>query len=241
MTTKLLQMPTWLALKGQVDIFDDFNWFVTAHNWTSVLTDSGTATVGDAANGVLALACSDGTVADNDEAYVKTTAECLLFANNRVIVYEARIQFTEANTDDANVAVGLSNAVAADTIVDNGAGLKTTGDMLCIFKVDGGTVWKTMYSKGSTQVISTTTSTAGGSAYQTLRIEWRATSSTASEAHFFLDGVELMDSTTLKPIVYRFDYSSSPTEMNAFAGVKNGAGNMETLNIDYIGVSQRRG
>ena len=238
--TKLLQMPASLANKSQVEIFDDFTWFVTAHNWTSVLTDSGTATVGDAARGILAIACSDGTVADNDEGYVKTTAECFLFANDCPILFETRIQYTEANTDDANVAVGLSNAVAANTIVDNGAGLKTSGDMLCIFKVDGGTVWKTMYSKGNTQVVNTTTSTAGGSAYQTLRIEWRPVTSTFAEAHFFLDTQPLIDATSLKPIVYRFDYSSSPTEMNAFVGAKNGDTNMETLNVDYICAVQRR-
>lgn len=238
--TKRLMLPASLANKSQVEIFDDFTWYVTAHNFTSVLTDSGTATVGDAANGVLAIACSDGSVADNDEGYVKSTAELFKFAADCPILFEAKIQYTEANTDDANVAVGLSDAVAANTIVDNGAGLKTSGDMLCVFKVDGGTVWKTMYSKGSTQVVNTTTSTAGGSAYQTIRIEWQPVSSTFSEAHFFLDNQPMKDATTNQPIVYRFDYSSSPTEMNAFVGAKNGDTNMETLRVDYIAAVQRR-
>src|SRR3954462_13666997 len=120
--TKLLTLPDALENRREFGFFDDFEWYLSPHRWTSVLTDSGTASVGDAAGGILALVASDGTVADNDEAYARTTNELFKFANNKPLLFEARLQFPEANTDDANVLVGLIDAAAANTIVDDGAG-----------------------------------------------------------------------------------------------------------------------
>ena len=53
--------------KDLFGVFDDFPWYISPHQWTSVLTDAGSASISaGAAGGVLALANSDGTVADND-------------------------------------------------------------------------------------------------------------------------------------------------------------------------------
>lgn len=238
--TVAMQLPNDLAQRGQFGFFDDFDYFVTTDRFTSILTDSGGASVSDAVGGILALTASDGTVADNDQTYIKGSKEIFKFAADKPILVDALIQFTEANTDDANVAVGLANAVAADLIVDDGAGMKTSGSMLAIYKVDGSTVWKVISSCNATQTISTSSTTAGGSSYQWLQIQWKPVGSTYSEATFFVDGVQLIDSTTLKPIVHRFDYSDSPTEMQFFAGVKNGGGNLETLNLDYASAWQKR-
>jgi len=238
--TVQMRNPTAIEERGQFTIFDDFEHFVSTDTWTSVLTDSGGAAVADAVGGILAITASDGTVADNDQSMIKGTTEIFKFADGKPLVFEARIQFTEANTDDANVGVGLANAVAADLITDNGAGMKTSGSMIAIYKVDGGTTWKVVTSCNATQTISTSTVTAGGSSYQTLRGEFMPISSTLGEATFFVDRVQLVDSTTLKPIVHRFDYSDSPTEMQPFAIVKNGGANLETLNVDYFCVSQKR-
>lgn len=239
MTTKL-RMPAALSERDQYGFFDDFLWFISPHLWTSIPTDTGTVAVGDAVKGIAVLTPSDGTVADNDQVLLKSTNETFKFLADKPINFEASIQFTEANTDDANVAVGLANGVAAELLVDDGAGIKTSGSILAIYKVDGGTVWKVISSCNATQTISTSTTTAGGSSYQRLAIKWQPVGSAYSEATFFVDGVQLLDSTTLKPIVHRFDYSDSPTEMQAFATVKNGGGNLETLNLDYMACYQAR-
>jgi hypothetical protein len=220
-------------------LFDDFPWYVTAHNFTTVASDSGTVSVGDAANGILAIVPSDGTVGDNDESYVKSTNELYLVADGKPLVGEARVQFTEANTDDANVFFGFANAIAADLLVDNGAGVKTSGSIFGLFKVDGGTVWKCISSISSSQTISTSTKTAGGSSYQTLRVEIQPVSSTVAEVTFYVDEQQLIDSTTLKPIKHVITYTGA-TEMQVGAGVKNGGTNLETLNVDYIAVEQLR-
>jgi hypothetical protein len=239
MGVKLVDFQDELLKRRSVFLFDDFLWYVTAHQFTTVVSDSGTVAVSDGAKGIVVLTPSDGTVTDNDEAYIKSTAETFLIAANKPIVAEAKLQFAEANTDDANVFFGLCDAIAANALVDNGAGMKTSGSIFAIYKVDGGTVWKVISSIGASQTISTSTTTAGGSAYQTLRVEIQPINSTIAEVTFYVDGQQLLDSTSLKPIKHSITYTSC-TEMQVGAGVKNGDTNLETLNIDYIAAAMLR-
>lgn len=234
MGMNLVDIHDALEKRRTFGVFDDFEWFISPHRWTSVLTDSGTAAVGDASKGILVLTPSDGTVADNDEAYVRTTNEVLLIAENKPIVVEGKIQFTETAAGVYNAFVGCLDAIGADTLVDNGAGMKTTFSGAAIYKVDGGTVWKCISSKSTTQTISTSTTSAGGSSYQTLRVEIRPVSSTVAEVTFWVDDQQLIDSTSNKPIKHTMNFTSA-TEMHVGAGCKLGAGtNNDVLNIDYL-------
>lgn len=229
---RMLRQAERLTEKGQYGFFDDFFYYVTADLWTTVASDSGTVAVGDAVGGIVVLTPSDGTVADNDETYIKTTAELFdVNATNSNLYAEARLQFAEANTDDANVAFGFADAVAANAIVDNGAGLKTSFSGAAIYKVDGENVWRCVSSVSTAQTISQSTTAAGGSAYQTLRIEIRAVNGTQAEVTFFCDDQPLRDSNN-KAIKHTITWTNV-TEMQVWAGVKNGGANLETLNIDY--------
>lgn len=223
-----------LDLRPDTFIFqDDFTQTNNTTNlYTATLTDSGTATVVDGARGILPIVASDGTVADNDESYVQTKIENWLFADNKPMRCGAYVQFTEANTDDANIGFGLLNAPVANTLVDDGAGIRTTGSGVAIYKVDGGTVWKCVTMMNGTQTVSTSTTSAGGSAYQLLEIEVVDHSPTEIEVVFLVDGKYLVDSTSGQRIVHRVTISSA-TEMAMWAGVKNGGANLETLNVDY--------
>lgn len=213
---------------------DDFEWYVTAHRWTTVVSDSGTVAVGDSSKGIIVLTPSDGSVADNDEAYLKSTNEVFLIANNKPIWGECYLQFTETTSGVYNAFFGFMDAIAANTLVDDGAGMKTTFSGAAIYKVDGGTTWKCVSSKSTTQTISTSNTTAGGSSYQKLAIHINPVSSTVAEVSFFVDDAVLIDSTTLKPIKHTMTYTSA-TEMQVGAGCKLGAAtNNDTLNIDYI-------
>lgn len=238
----LLDFPQALAERRQHAIFSDFTDDYVSTSWVSTLTDSGTAGVGDAAGGIMALVASDGTVADNDEAYLESPNETFLFANNKPLLFEARIQFTEANTDDANIIVGMKDAVAADTLLDNGGGPAASYTGAVFFKVDGGTNWQFETSISGAQTttdltaanannLSKVVQTAGGASYQTLRISFEPYSSTAAKVNGFIDGVHVVS--------HDFTYTSA-TEMQLCAGVKNGGANVETLNIDYMGGWQLR-
>lgn len=239
---KLLNMPFGLQNRKQAEFIEDFFWYISPHLWTSVLTDSGTAAVGDVASGILTLTPSDGSVGDNDEAYTHTTNALMLFANNNPLVAEALVQFTEAATNKANAFFGIADSIGANTLVDDGGGIKTSFSGAAIYKVDGGTVWKTVSSLGSTQTITTSTTTAGGSAYQCLRIEAKPISSTILELAYFVDGLQLLNAAVPgrpQPIKDYVTYTSA-VAMQIGAGVKNGSTDQQTLLIDYIAWAQHR-
>lgn len=237
MATKLVELNQPHALaKWQFSGFDDFYWYVTAHLWTSVLTDTGTIAVGDTHGGVALLTPSDGSVADNDEAYLKSTAEIIKLDADNTVRVAARIQFTEANTDDANVMFGVMNAVAANSIVDDGGGPQASFSGAVFYKVDGETYWRVRSSIGTTNTTTALTAhTAGGSSYQVLEIEFKPVSLTRVQVTFFIDGRQVLDPAAgyPKPLEHYLD-ATSATEMNVFVGVKNGGANLETVNVDWI-------
>lgn len=231
----LLTLPDWATkIHLAYGFVDDFDKEDTAR-WTTTATDSGTSTQTAAAGGTIILAPSDGTVADNDEIYL-LSSEFLLHAASKPIVVEARLKFTEANTDDANVAFGFMNAVAANSILDDGAGPAASYYGAVFYKVDGGTVWLCENSLGATQKTTTTSTTASGGSYQILRIEWRpygdGTNVSKGDYVFYVDGVEVAK--------HKDQGLGTPTEMSVFVGAKNGGANNESIVIDYISAFQAR-
>jgi hypothetical protein len=237
MGVKLLELPDPLRLRRQHTLWDEFHELVTGDKWTTIVADaSAVAAVIDGAGGILSISPAGGV--DNDEAYVHSTAESFLLAANKTLHFEAEVSFTEANTDDANVLVGLMDGVAADAIVDDGAGPKSSYSGIVFYKVDGGTKWIFETSKSTTQTTSTTNVTAGA-AYQTLSFDIRPVSSTQVEVVPFIDGVQCRDNTTGALIKHYITFASA-TEMAVVFGVKNGGGNAETLLVDYVESSQLR-
>ena len=221
----------WLA--------DDFWYDQSDLFWTDTITDSGSVAIGDAANGIATLTPSDGSVADNDEAYYQTTNELFLVAANREITGQAYLQFTEANTDDANIAFGFANAPTANMIVDDGAGLRASGNWFAIYKVDGGTVWIAGCRNSTTVYTNTSSTTAGGASYQKLEIFIKDFDATNVVVTYKVNDSYLRDSTTNLVIEHRLPIASS-TEMAGFFGVKNGFTNLETLLVDYAKFTQTR-
>lgn len=205
-----------------------------APNWAVIAPDDGFVSVADGVKGIIALAASDATEGDNDEIYLVSNKELFKFLDNKPIVCEIFSQFTEANTDDANVMFGLMDGVAADSLADDGAGPKSSYSGCVFYKVDGGTVWVCESSLSTTQITNTTKTTAGGSSFQRLRIEVQPVSSTEAVITFFIDGAQARDTSTNLPISHRLTYTSA-TEMQLVAAVKNGSTNVETLNIDSMG------
>lgn len=221
------------------NLFDDFTWFVTAHQWVSTVTDGGSIAVASGAAGsVGVIQLTNDTAADNDEIYVGSTLTFTLAANKN-LYGECKLQFSEANTDDANVAFGFASSVGADLILDNGGGMRASGTILAIFKVDGGSAWQCVSRNGSTVFTNTSSTTAGGSAFQTLGIEVVELLSTTCTVVFKVNGEILRDATTNQPIRHQLPYSGA-TAMQVFVGQKNGSANNELTSVDYIGVVQHK-
>ncbi len=243
----ILRYPAeWAEKRDQFGFFDDFLWYVTAHLFTSLASDTNSAvSVGDTVGGVLVI--NTGDAVDNNEAGVLTTNEIFLAASNKPIIYEAMIQYTEPNTNAGNVAVGMADVFgAANTLLDNGAGPAASFYGAMIYKVDGGTVWRCASSAGTLSSTGTTTAsvqTAGGSSYQRLaiRIEPISGAFNSSRVSFFMDGLPLIDSSN-KPIVHFIAHGAAATgEMNAGVYAKVGAANNSwTVLVDYVGAFEER-
>ena len=225
--------------KDSFFVFSDFFHFVTGDDFTSLVADgSTTIAVSDAVGGRIAL----GTAAtDNNEVALRTTAEVFLVSDNKPLRYDCRAQYTESNTDDANVLHGFMSALAANALVDDGAGVRTTGNYFVFFKVDGGTTWQVRSRNGTETETNDTGITAGGASFQKFRIEIENEGDGSSNvtARFFIDDQICRDATTQRPICHTILIASS-TEMNAGSYVKAGSASAESLVVDYMGGIQKR-
>ncbi len=222
-----------------VHLFDDFQADLNAGLWSTVISDIGTAAVGDARKGILTVLASDASVADNDELYVYTANELFLFAAGKPLYGKAYIQYAEGNTDDNNVIFGFQNAVAANSLADDGGGPRATGSYAVIYKVDGGTVWRCQSRNGSEVTDSISATTAGGSAYQLLEIEVADYTPTRCQITYKVDG-QFLKFSNGQPIVHQLLVAAA-TEMALVLGAKNGANTtVVTLLCDYLYAHQLR-
>lgn len=230
----LLKPDALLLGRQQMSYFDHFEYFVSGDRFTDTSADTGAAVaMTDAAGGVLTLTTG---ATNNNECYLHTTKEVFLFAAGKPLYVEAKVKFTEANTDDANVLVGIMDAVGADSILDDGAGPKASYSGACFFCVDspsGTKVWNVESSLGGTQTTTVLTAlnslnkidnVPGGGTWQALGISFVPINSTTGEIVFTIDGVVVAKHT----ITY-----TSATEMMQVVGVKAGGANSEVVSVDY--------
>lgn len=229
MLPDLVKDRRWFSLE------DDFLWYISPHLWTALASDS-TVTVAIDADGVGGVVQIGIDATNNNEACIATTNEVFKFASDKPLVAEARIQYTEGNVDDANVAFGFADAFGANLIADDGASVGINSSGAIIYKVDGGTVWRCNSEINGVALDSVSTTTAGGSAYQTLRIE-AITEGSNVILTYFCDGVQLKDSSG---VGIRHELAlASATEMDLGVYAKGGTG-AETINVDYVGAAQLR-
>lgn len=225
-------------VKQQFGVFSDFTEDQLDALWVDTVSDLGTVAMGDSVGGIVVLTPSDGTVADNDEAYLACPNEIFKFAADKPMYAVASLQFTEANTDDANVGLFFQNAIGANSIIDDAGGLKVSGSTIGIYKVDGETVWRCVSANNSSSTVTVSTTSSTSSSYQKLEIETYPVSSTVIGVVFKVNDQYLKD-TNGDEIKHKITVASS-TEMQVGVGVKNGGGNNQTLNVDYLGAWQVR-
>lgn len=213
-------------------VFSHFDQEVDSNELVATLTDSGTAAVGDEAGGVITLTPSDGSVADNDEAYISLPNEVFLFATGKPLSKRARVKFTEVAAGVANVAFGGMNAAVADSILDNGAGLKVSGSAIGVYKVDGEQVWRFVTANNSASTVTKSNKAATAGVWYDLELLAVDNGDGTLACTAKVDGESLRDSNNQ---VIRHSVSvGSATEMTMFAGIKLGAAtNNDTLKVDF--------
>jgi hypothetical protein len=220
-------MPGPVNPQLQIELFDDF---LYAHDWWTALNDSGTGTntLDATAGGQYSVVTA---AADNDYHFLVGDAKNWVVADNKPLWFEARLKYTEANTDDANLFVGLSSDIAATVMGDNGAGPPASYSGVNFHKLDGGTAWLCETSNAGVQTTTTTTTTAGGGTFVRLGFHVDTGDGTTAIVTFFIDGVRVAQhKMTL----------ASLAAMGVVAGIKAGAGNAETVTLDYLRCVQQR-
>ena len=105
--------------------------------------------------------------------------------------------------------------------------------------MDGGTVWKCVSSKGATQTITTTQTTAGGAVDQVLRIECQPTESGVLEVKFFVDGAQLKDAATGRVFKHTVTHTSA-VAMALGVYAKAGGATSEVPEVDYLACEHLR-
>lgn len=231
-------MPQWMKEKSQFNIWDDFSWYVITHLWTSLIADSTTTMNIDAGYaGGRVLLYTD--VTDNNEVAIATANKNFKDLVDKPLMCEGLIQFAEPATSTANVCFGFSSVMStANMMVDNGAGLVTTYDGHVIYKVDGETVWRCGSSRGTTQLTTTSSTTAGGTSAQYLRIETQPEDATTCTTRYYVNDVQLRD-TNAQPIVHT-TLLASAAAMQLGLYAKTGSANALSVYADYLAASALR-
>jgi len=243
MTIKLLDESFFLGNRRQFGLSDDFLSYTDTGLWTKTDADSG-ASVAIDADGVGGILVFTTAATDNNEAYIETTNELFLFAADTPIIVEARLQYAEANTDDANVMLGLMDAPGANSIVDDGAGPKSSYSGMVMFTEDGQTLWTFETSLAGTQTTTQTDVTAGGAGHAAIRMIAQPVSSTEIECTPWIDtagGSNFKHMRDSKGNLIKHSITlGSPTQMAGVVGVKAGGANSEVVNLDYFDAQELR-
>jgi len=225
--------------------YDDFQGFVTLSSvpeYTVVTAVDGTVLIGDSKGGQITIASATATVGDNEDCYLAREPEAFLIADQQPIEFEISAKYSEVSTNTPNIIFGLTDGVAANLLVNDGAGPKTGGDFFAFYKKDGSLNWWIGYNvNGGTQVavelLTTTTLTkqtyvGASTTFKRFNIEIIPKNTTQCDVIFSIDGVAVYNATD---VVY-----TSCTDMQAVAGCKNGTTTACSLVVDYWWCYQNR-
>lgn len=246
MGMNLTERQDLLLKRRSMMVFDDFTYYVSGDQWTSVTGGAATAAVADGANGILTLSCVDSTL--NREVYVRSTTALFNLANNKPIYCECQLQYSEGNTNKAGIIFGLMNAVAAGALADTTLVPKSSFSGAVIFKAVSTTYWQTESSVTTVNTLTTVDNllVPGGANYQRLGILIEPVSSTLAEVTYYIDAgspitasaggvlLQARNNLTNKTLIKDQLTYTGASGMQLFVGVKNGSTTAETLNVDYM-------
>jgi hypothetical protein len=224
-----------LAVEDEVDtlcVFDHFWQDQSDINAIDTVTDSGTVAMGDAAGGTVVLTPSDGTVADNDEAIIRTPNENFIFHTSNPLYARARLMPTATDISVQNIAFGFVNAAATDPLGDNAGGIKTTGSAFGVQKVDGKSVFALVTANNSVTTTTDSNKSVVSATWYDVELFCVPNGDGTCVCTAKVNGEYLRDSNY--NVIRHTVTVASATEMNGFAANKLGAAiNNDTLTLDY--------
>ncbi len=236
---KLMVFPPTMAVKGQFEVFDDFGNYTDGELWTKGGTTETVGVVASTAGGILSIATD---VTANHTGFVASTNANFQLLAGRNWYCEFFAQYTEANTNAAGIAVGLSSVTTALLVATTAIPASSFTGAL-IYKPAAQTTWNAVSSNGTTQTITAgqQSSQPSSSAYQALRIEGRDVDGSNYEVTFFVNNEPLLDTTAFHRPIKQTVAISGAAAMKLVMFVIGTAGtNAETLLVDYAVGLQRR-
>ncbi|TWT58893.1 hypothetical protein KOR42_22800 [Thalassoglobus neptunius] len=124
---------------------EDFSKFNADHYDTD-----GTVAAPDSADGGVSIATA---ATDNDPAFLALKPELFKFVDGKPFLFESCISFTDANSNDDALAIGLVDGNAAGLIADGGAALRAGNIDGCLFvKYKDQSYWTVVTSRGAAGV-----------------------------------------------------------------------------------------
>lgn len=240
----LPQVKPLLLTSGFIEDFER----TTQTTFNTLAADAGSsATISTTVeNGAMVLTTG---ATDNNEVNLYSNAIGSLGSGKPHILY-ARLQYAEANVDDANVLVGIMSAAGtANMLIDDGGGPIASFSGACFYKVDGGTRWQFRTSVAGVNTTTDLEKTAGGASYQDLAIELNPISPTELIATPWIDTAS--GNNLIQPFKYganagrdipvsnRVAWSSS-VGLRVIIGAKAGGANSEVVNVDLAIFQKKR-
>ena len=203
---------------------DFYDLDITATTGKYVVSKDGSPTLGptDAANGVASIASG---ASDNNSSTLASIKKGWLFAASKPLWFEARFKLTEANTDDANLFLGLASVVDKTIMQDDGAGPIANFDGAGWFKVDGTLALQFISSKATAQTIQAAAGAYASATSYRVGFVFDPNDGTTGKLTPYYNGVEGSTQTITL---------SGLTAMALVLNAKAGGANAETLLVDWV-------
>jgi hypothetical protein len=207
--------------------FDDF----------SELNTSRFASTDDGATGTNAIAAKIGgwmnvvTAGAANDYHAMGSQKIVEFLAGKPVTWEIRLACTEANTNQANIAVGLSDLVTTGFMQDANAGPLASYHGAVFYKTGGTSVWGFETANGTTKTTNASLGAFVSGANTTLAVQFNPNDGVTGIFTPYLNGVA--------GTPHRVALSGLTAALEFFA-VKAGSTSAETVSVDYVGLEVYR-
>ncbi len=194
----------------------------------------------DAAGGILSI---EATSTTDDDAYISNMREIFSFTGTKRAMFEVKVKHTTLGTITPSLIVGLSDTVAADSLLADGTGPMASYTGAVFFKAEDGTVWNFETSSTTNQNTTTSVCAFTDATWQILRFEYMPTSTTTATVTPYTRAT--VSGPWVQGTALAFETSSSviptsPVLMHLFCGIRTHEATAEFLLVDYVRVVQER-
>ena len=231
-----LKFPGTTACIAPRDVFyffDDFMDCLNSQRWGFIPEHGGTYPIDDTVGGEITLTTCSG---DNDGCLLHGLSEVFKIASGKPLYFAARVTIAEANTDDLDFAIGLTNNIvpagAANTALlgDSGGALPASYDGVLFHKSESTSVWNFESSAGAAQVTDSSVADCETAGVYLLEFEYDGNTTITAK----IDGTTVAIQTITAAMLV------AASELCPVIALKADSANAESVAVDYVYYAQLR-